>query len=240
MSGTPKRGSQRPRDVIAINLIISTGALLYLDPAGEPRIRHPTESTEDVPWPIRSRVTEAWVAKLFFERKHRLLTKPQVDRIILCLEGKAADNPQTNMELCDAIESEPVLGLLIQLIRHHQHMKTTADVLLCQLRELGRERPYVLNSAQWPNSVEALGRKLRRLTQWLKKADVDIIFKREGRNRWIILTNGRTSSNAKPSQEPSSSNTLSVNDFQKGDGSDGATVLNPELEFDRIMKGMTS
>ena len=238
MSDTPQAGSQHPRDVIALDLIISTGADLYLDPAGEPRIRRSSEAPEDMPWPVRSRITEGWVANLFFEMTHRLLTKPQIDRIIICLEGMAARNPQTNMELCDAIESEPVLGLLIQLIRHQQHMKTTADSLLCQLRDLARERPYVLKSPRWPNSTEALGRALRRVAPWLKKADVDIAFKREGRNRWVILTNSSTRLKTEPSQRASSANHLANSDFSENDRSDSAEVANPELEFEKLMKGM--
>ena len=233
-----KPGASLPPDVVALNLVMSTGAVLYLDPAGEPRIRRASDGTDDIPWPLRSRVTEGWLAKLYFEYSHRLLGRSEIDRILLCLEGKAADNPHVNIELCDAIESEPVLGLIIHVMQHEQYLKLTADDLLRRLRDSVKDRPYLLTSPRWPKNAESLGRRLRTFSSWLQKANVVITFERDGRNRWIILSASTRSKNTEPSPQPSHSNLLLQGDFQQGDGSDRAIVATPEVEFDRLMKEM--
>ncbi len=226
---------QKPMDVVALELVLQGMTECYLDPSGEPRLRRKSDKPDDVPWPVRSRETEGWIAKIFFEATHTLLGRGQIDRVLLYLEGKAAEHTRVDMELCDAIESEPVLGLIIQLIKHERYLKTTTDALLRRLRELAKDRPYLMLAPRWPARTEALGRSLRRLGPWFSKAEIKITFTRDGRHRWIELTDSFGRHNGEPSPQPSQANPTPQQNLCHSDGSDGE-VDTAKVEFAQIMK----
>jgi hypothetical protein len=237
VASTAQSKPQVSPEVVALELVLQTGAIPYLDPAGEPRIRRTTDGTETLPWPVRSRETEAWVAKLYYEHARGLLSRGHIDRVLLYLEGKAAEQQQTGLELCDAIEADPLLGLLIRLIKHERFLKDTPENLLNRVNELAQGRLYLRALHRWPKSPETMGRRVRSLQPWLLRAGFTIEYQRDGRHRWIILSDSGDGYQLTPSPEPSLTNSVTGNGFRQSDGSDGTEKTNPEAEFDRIMKG---
>jgi hypothetical protein len=123
---------------------------------------------------VRSRETEAWVAKLQYEHARGLLSRGDIGRVLLYLEGKAAEQQQTDLELCDAMEADPLLGLLIRLIKHGWFLKDTPENLLNRVNELAQGRPYLHRLRRWPKNAESMGRQVRSLQPWLLKAGITI------------------------------------------------------------------
>jgi len=234
----PTKKNSKPTqtpDVIALKIVKKKGAVPFLDAAGEPRLRRKTEGPEDISWPIRSRQTEAWIARLYNGKTKALICRSSIDRVLLCLEGLAEDNDRSDIELCDIIETEPVLGLLIRHVRHEQQVKSSAGDLLKSLNKLTQDAPH-LRTMTWPKSPEALGRRIRRLLPWIRKAGISAEFIRDKHHRWVSLRDGIDSSDVKPSSKPSSAKSSDVNELQISDSSDGSKV-NPEAEFNLIMNG---
>jgi hypothetical protein len=231
--------TELPAEVIALNLVLTSGAILYLDTAGEPRIRRKGEGATLHPSPIRSAEIEAWVERLFFDSSKRLLSRGQIDRVLLYLAGKAEDHQQTDIELCDAVDTEPVLRFLVRLVNHERYLKTTVGDLLKRLNELAVDQPFVLRSERWPRDPVSLGRRLRRLCSWLDKAGIEIDFsQREATHRWIVLTDGSDTSQGTLSSEPSYPNELAPNGLRQAVGTDGKENFCPEDEFNQLMKEM--
>lgn len=225
-------------DVVALEIVKRSGATPFLDVAGEPRLRRKTEGPEDISWPIRSRRTEAWIARLYNDKTKVLISRSSIDRVLLCLEGLAEDNNRSDIELCDIIETEPVLGLLIRYVRHEQQVKSVSGDLLNALTTLTKGSPH-LRTKTWPESPEALGRRIRQLLPWIRKAGIGVEFIRDKNHRWISLRDGIDCSQTGLSPEPSSANSFGDNTFQHSDSDDGSQV-NLEDEFNLILNGDVS
>jgi hypothetical protein len=229
--------TQKPNEVVALELVLQAIEEVYSDPAGEPRIRRKNDNPDEISWPIRSREMGGWVAKLFYENTGNLLTRGQIDRVLLYLEGKAEEKQRHDLELCDVIEIEPILGLLIRLVKHEQHLKTTSDQLLKRLEGLAEERIHALTSSKWPRSPETLGRRLRKLKPWLNRAGIDIEYLREARRRLIVLN---VRKQTEPSLIPSFSNQQHENGLRLSDRNDGSGIVTAEAEFNKLMRETTN
>jgi hypothetical protein len=226
-------------DVIALNIVKKKGAVPFLDAAGEPRLRRKTEGPEDISWPIRSRQTKAWIACLYNDKTNALISRSSIDRVLLCLEGLAEDNDRSDIELCDIIETEPVLGLLIRHVRHEQQVKLVSGDLLNALTKLTKDSPH-LRTRTWPESPEALGRRIRQLLPWIRKAGIGVEFIRDKHHRWISLRDGIDSSQTGLSPEPSSAKSFGDNTFQHSDSNDSSSNVDQEAEYNLIMNGELS
>lgn len=192
------------------------------------------------PLSIFSAEIEAWVQKLFYDRYEQLLKRRQIDRVLLYLAGRAEDQKQVNIELCDAIEAEPLLRYVIRLVKHEQHVKRTPTDLLQQLNQLAATQPFVLTSHRWPKDPISLGRRLRQLSEWITKAGIDIDLKqRESSHRWIILKDSPDSSGGEPSSHPSSDKSAASNDLGLRDRNDDENRIIREQQFEALMKGLS-
>jgi hypothetical protein len=230
--------SNPPPDVVVLEIVKQNGATPFLDAAGEPRLRRNSEGPEDISWPLRSCQTKAWIARLYNDTTRMLIGRSSIDRVLLCLEGLAEDNDRSDVELCDIVETDPVLGLLIRHVRHEKKVKSSAGDLLNAINQLTRDAPH-LRTTTWPKSPEALGRRIRRLLPWIRKAGISAEFIRDKHHRWISLHDGIDSSDVKPSPKLSSAKSSDVNKLQNSDSNDGSEV-NLEAEFNLIINGAIS
>src|SRR5262249_13529153 len=77
------------------------------------------------------------------------------------------------------LEADVVATAIQRLMSSRNEWKGTASQLLADLEDVVGER--VSKSKNWPSSADVLGRSLRRPATFLRKAGIEIGFKREGR-----------------------------------------------------------
>lgn len=94
-----------------------------------------------------------------------------LDRVLLCLEGLSENNEDSDYKLCDLIDIDPLLGVIIRYVRFQRHVKSTAAEILKQLNLNTTENP-VVRTANWPQSPESMGVRLRKLMKWLMEAGI--------------------------------------------------------------------
>lgn len=231
-------------DTQAIRMVTESGAVPFLDVAGIARIhRKPGDAKEpdnekQICWPVQSQRIRAWVAKIFYEQTQNMIHQRALDRVLLCLEGMAEDNDDCDAELCDLIDIDPLLGVLIRYVRFQRYVKLTAADLLEQLNQFTADDPIV-RSVNWPRSPESMGLRLRKLIDWLSKAGIFTEFQRDNRNRWIVMRDGYDGSETQLSQQSSQVETDKNADLRPHDTCDSSPPLDPQSQFDRIQKGLS-
>jgi len=78
-----------PAAIVVLQAVLDSGAEPYCDLAGIPRLRRKTDKAEFLPWPIRSRQVEAWIAKLYYEKDKLFVNRSVLQQVSLVLEGIA-------------------------------------------------------------------------------------------------------------------------------------------------------
>lgn len=224
-------------DLEAINIVISSGAVPFLDVAGTGRLRRHQEGENEVSWPIQSQRTRAWVAKVFYMQTNCLINKRALDRVLLLLDGLAEENDDIEVDLCDLIDIDPLLGVIVNYVKFQGYVKATAVDLLRNLNEFTR-KDSVVRTVNWPQSPESLGVRLRKLIKWLEKAGIGTEFVRDSRNRWIILTDSYDGLSPKLSPTSISSPPHENKECNSSDAYDSHQAFDLEAQFREIQKGL--
>lgn len=225
-------------DIEAIKIVLSSGAVPFLDVAGIARLRRATDEGNEVSWPIQSQRTRAWIARTFYRQSNCLINRRALDRVLLCLEGLAEENDDTDVELCDLIDIDPLLGVIVRYVKFQGYVKATAADLLGDLNSFTKYDP-VVRAVNWPLSPESLGLRLRKLIKWLEKAGIGTQFVRDNRNRWIIMSDGYVGSSPKLSPPPTSSSPHENKECNSSDACDSHQASDLEAQFREIQKGMS-
>lgn len=225
-------------DAEAIEIVLSSGAVPFLDVAGIARLRRDPEDENEVCWPIQSQRTRAWLMTTFYKRTNWLINKRALDRVLLCLEGFAEEKDDTDAELCDLIDIDPLLGVIVRYVKFQGYVKATAADLLRDLNGFTKNDP-VVRTVNWPQSPESLGVRLRKLVMWLQKAGVGTEFVRDNRNRWIIMSDGHDGLSHKLSQTRPSGSPHEDKGCTSGDACDSQQASDLEAQFREIQKGLS-
>ena len=85
----------------------------------------------------------------------------------------------------NVIEADPVASAVKALVAERQEWSGTASDLLATLGE--RVTDPMREAKTWPATPRALAGRLRRVATFLRNADIEIEFKRQGRARIRII-----------------------------------------------------
>jgi len=187
-----------------VELVLTTGAHPYCDVAGIPRLRRPSDSRDFLPWPIRSRQVEAWVARLFYSHQGTLATQSEIRQVLLVLEGMASENWERDPALEDVIEQEPVLTAVLELLSGQSTWEGTASNLFAELSQIAWRlgiRPD--RHPAWPADAPRLSSRLRELRGWLQRAGIEYLYHRSARQRTHFLRKTDDGQASLSSQQPS-------------------------------------
>ena len=122
------------------------------------------------------------------------------------------------------IDADPIAAAVRALMQARTEWTGTASDLLGALAEMAGER--IAKAKTWPDTPRALAGRLRRAATFLRKAAIDIGFKREGRarTRIIRITTGNPASPESQGAQPSASSARST-DWPKASSGNGFASL---------------
>lgn len=236
-ASTTERTKRLPEAEMAVQLVLSKHPHLFLDSAGEPRIRRPFDLDKEIAWRVDSTRIRGWIARVYYEEAEEVLRKEAMERVLVLLAGLAEKHDESDLEVCDAADVDPLLRYIIRRLRDERHLKITAEQLLNDLELSTRERPYLRQASNWPKCPEEVGKRVRGLRRWLKKASIELNDnQRNKHHRWLIFSLVDDGKTYPPSPSPSSASSASGNELQLGDRGDGRVDLDLEAEFARMME----
>jgi hypothetical protein len=177
-----------------VHFVCEAGAVPYCDLAGVARLKRPSDVPDadgagGLPPRLDSNEVRNWLANLHFQRTGECLSASRLRAARMVLEGMAADNVVCDAAgLEDAIEQDPVLAAVLELLGQRASWSGTAGALLCELNALAPGlgiRPA--SHPGWPADAVRLGAHLRQLKGWLKLAGIEYSFSRTAQQRTHTL-----------------------------------------------------
>lgn len=211
------------QDALALEMILAEQPELFCDIVGTPRIRLPPvrDHPAEEPWCLRSERVRAWIAEFMWEQSKLVLLDREIDRILNVLEGKAWHDQRRDLELCDAIEQEPVLEALLLFMEKEGRFEGTMTQLRRKLVKVARRADLDVKARNWPKGTPQLSNRIRALEHLLAKAQITVERRRGSYQRRIILErkthDGASSS---PSQGPSIDKSHHPKDQRRNDATD--------------------
>ena len=204
------------------------GAEPYMDRAGICRLRRKCDGVDEhktpfLSWPIDSRPIEAWMAKLFYGKTGKFVTRAELVNSILVLEGMAQEKPEEHLQLDEVIEQDPLLACLLHFlatdnvtsssVKQHGWQGTATD-LFSKLQSiafsLGLDLPQ---HPAWPPDPARLSSRLRGLTSSLKDAGITYTYSRTSKQRThTFMTVHPSPSSKQPPPNAENNGGLSGND----------------------------
>ena len=159
----------------AVDLVREAGAVPFCNLAGEIRIRRPQQEGSVrviLDWPLQSRRTAAWIQNLLFEAGRDPLGPRELTQVMQILDGMAIDN-ETELELPDAIEGDPILSSLILFVFSQEGWRGSATQLQGKLQQVA-ERMELMHpqDARWPKTASHFAMHLNSLDKWLAESGI--------------------------------------------------------------------
>lgn len=238
-ASTTKRTKRLSEAERAIRHVLSENPQLSLDSAGEPRIRRSFDPGGEIAWRVDSPRIRGWIARVYFENTKAVLRKEAMERVLVLLAGLAEKQDESDLEVCDAADVDPLLRYIIRRVRDEQHLKITAEALLDDLECSTRGRAYLRQESNWPTGPSEVGRRVRALTKQLGKASITLnADQRSNRQRWLIFSLVGDGNPCRPSPSLSSTSPVAGNELRPGDSGDTQADFDLESEFARMMELM--
>jgi len=211
------------QDALALEMILAEQPELFCDIVGTPRIRLPParDHPPEEPWCLRSERVRAWIADFFWEKSKRVLLDREIDRILNVLEGKAWQDQRRDLELCDAIEQDPVLEALLLFMEKEGRFEDTMTQLMKKLVKVARRAGLDVKARNWPKGTPQFSNRIRALEHLLAKAQITVERRRDSVQRRIILERKTyDGASSPPSQGPSIDKSHHPKDQRRNDATD--------------------
>lgn len=191
------------RDVSALKCILSAQPKLYVNIIGQPHIEIPFEAgVKKTFWHLNHNRVCTEISGYIWDKLGFMLYRNELNRMLDILESRAWKNQQTDIELSEAIDDDPLFECLMILLfapNSEESVNLTATRLLDKLDLCASRNRIDIRQQAWPKGAAQLSRRIGELIPILEKVRIAVT---RGRNsggiRFIQLSRAPPCDDAVP------------------------------------------